>query len=249
MLTHSSGSLRISVIIPALNEEKLIQQTLSQFTPEVKERFGIEVIVSDGGSTDNTLFISTKLSDKVVENTSGIRQTISQGRNEGVKAADGELLFLFNADTKIVDIYKFFEVTTKAFNDASVLAATCPVKVFPEEEKLSDRLFHGCYNCYVRLLNFIGMGMGRGECHLIRESIFLESGGYNESLTAGEDYDLFKRIKKYGKIKFFNQLLVYESPRRYRKYGYRKVFWEWTKNSFSVFFRNRSISKEWEAVR
>jgi hypothetical protein len=95
------------------------------------------------------------------------------------------------------------------------------------------------------------MGMGRGECHIVRADVFWKINGYNESLAAGEDYDLYRRIKKskLGKIKFLNDIIVYESPRRFRKYGYLKVFGEWTKNSLSVFFKNKSASKVWEEVR
>jgi hypothetical protein len=110
-------------------------------------------------------------------------------------------------------------------------------------------LFHGFYNSYVKILNKAGMGMGRGECHMVRSGIFRSVNGYNESLAAGEDYDLYRRIAKKGKIKFISSLTVYESPRRYRKFGYRKVFGDWTRNSLSVLFRNRSVSSEWEAVR
>ncbi len=69
------------------------------------------------------------------------------------------------------------------------------------------------------------------------------------SLSAGEDFDLFKRIRKHGKILFANNLCVYESPRRYRKLGYSGVTWSWIKNSISIIFKNKSLSKEWEQVR
>jgi len=91
--------------------------------------------------------------------------------------------------------------------------------------------------------------MGRGECHILRRDIFEKANGYNENMSAGEDYDLFRRISRTGKIKFMSNLIVYESPRRYRKFGYVKIFGDWTRNSLSVFFRNRSVSSEWEAVR
>ena len=91
--------------------------------------------------------------------------------------------------------------------------------------------------------------MGRGECHLIRREAFFHHKGYNEAMAAGEDYDLYRRIAKTGKIKFLKSLTVYESPRRYRKFGYPKVFWDWTKNAASVLFKNKAISGEWEQVR
>jgi hypothetical protein len=91
--------------------------------------------------------------------------------------------------------------------------------------------------------------MGRGECHIIRKNIFNEEGGYNENLSAGEDFDLFKRIRKKGDILFTPEILVYESPRRFRRLGYLKVTLLWIKNGFSVYLKNKSFSKIWEQVR
>ena len=91
--------------------------------------------------------------------------------------------------------------------------------------------------------------MGRGECQIVPKNLFDRIGGYNNSLVAGEDFDLFKRIRKKGKILFDKSLVIYESPRRYRKYGHTKIFFSWLLNAVSVIFKNKSASKEWEEVR
>ena len=241
----------ISVIIPTLNEEKLIVKTLEQFPHTLKEKYNIEIIISDGGSTDRTLELLTPVVDKVVTAVKGEKQNIPQGRNAGAKAATGKYLYFLNADTLIQDAEKFFKQSLKAFENEEHFALTCKFHVFPDDVRLSDKMFHGFYNNYVRLLNKAGMVMGRGECQMVLADIFRKGNGYNVLLAAGEDYDLYRRIKLSGKgkIKFINELLVYESPRRYRKFGYIRVFADWTKNSFSVFFKNKSISEVWEQVR
>jgi glycosyltransferase involved in cell wall biosynthesis len=247
---HSESSrFLISVIIPTLNEEKLISQALSQFTPELKDKYKIEVIVSDGGSTDSTVKKAESFADVVFRADPNLPQNIPIGRNLGAKKASGKYLYFINADTKIEDAEFFFRKTLSAIENPSTAALTMKIKVFPAEEKFSDKLFHGFYNTYVFLLNSIGMGMGRGECQIVKKEYFIQIGGYDENLPAGEDFDLYKRLKKLGKIKFLTNLVVYESPRRYRKYGYPKVFWEWTINSISVFFRHKSVSDRWEPVR
>lgn len=239
----------ISVIIPTLNEEKLISRSLNQFTKALKEKYKLEIIISDGGSTDSTLDRVSEIADKIAKIRPGVKQNIPIGRNEGARKASGKFFYFVNADTVIKEPDRFFETTLEAFKDPKTLAITCSIKVFPEEEKLSDKIFHTFYNLHVRLLNTLGMGMGRGECQIMRREIFERLGGYNEHLPAGEDYDLYRRIKRSGKIKCFKDLTVYESPRRYRKYGYSKVFWEWTKNSLSILLFNKAASKEWEAIR
>jgi glycosyltransferase involved in cell wall biosynthesis len=239
----------ISVIIPTLNEEKLLSKSLSQFTPDIKKKFAAELIVSDGGSRDATVEISKAFADKIVVTDDREKETISAGRNRGARAADGKYFFFLNADTRLTDADWFFERTLEELNLENTAALTCNIRVFPEEEKLSDKLFHVFYNFYVSLLNRLHMGMGRGECHIIKREYFEKSGGYNEAMPAGEDYDLYRRIGKLGRIKFLRDITVYESPRRYRKYGYVKVFWDWTKNSVSALFRNKAVSEKWEEVR
>jgi len=239
----------ISVIIPTYNEEKLIGNTISQFTDDVKAKYNVEVIISDGGSEDRTLDIVDGKADRVIKYNKNVKQNISEGRNRGFEASTGDVLIFFNADTFVEDPGVFFEKALTVININGVTAIACPVKVFPTEEKLQDRLFHFTYNNYVRLLNFAFMGMGRGECHIIKRDSFLEAGGYNEILGAGEDFELYTKLRKIGRIKFCKELLVYESPRRYRKYGYIKVFYDWAKNSIWITLFKKSLSKEWEAVR
>ncbi len=239
----------LSIIIPTLNEERLITATLSQFTAEIREAFHLKIILSDGGSADLTREIASDFNVEIVTHTKERRQTIAEGRNRGAEHASGELLMFLNADTRFVNTEKFFLALVETMRDPSVVAATCAVQIFPEEEIAIDRLFHLVHNAYCRFLNLIGEGMGRGECQIIRKEIFDRVGGYNESIAAGEDYDLFRRVRRLGKISFLKKIILYESPRRFRKYGYARIVWGWTRNALSVSLRNKSSSEEWEAVR
>jgi glycosyltransferase involved in cell wall biosynthesis len=242
--------LKYSIIIPVLNEEILLPGLLDQLNdPLLKKKYEYEIIVSDGGSRDNTIAIALKIADIVKFHNKIIMQNIALGRNEGAKLARGEILVFLNGDIHLPSVADFFNFIDTMFYNSKYLAMTCVVKVFPEDEILSDRLFHWGYNTYFKLLNMIGVGMGRGECQVIRKSIFNEVNGNNEKMAAGEDFDLFRRIKKHGDILFTGKISVYESPRRYRKLGYVGVSWSWAKNGLSVLFKNRSISKEWEQVR
>ncbi len=240
---------KVSVIIPALNEEKLIERLLRQFDDYVRKEFDIELIVSDGGSGDGTIDICERYADKVVKKDNYSTQNISRGRNKGAEVSRGDVLVFLNADVTLADPLYLFAEAIREISDAGTTAIACRVEVDRECLKLSDKLFHLFYNNYVRLLNRTFLGMGRGECHIISREAFNLSGGYDEKLAAGEDFDLYNRLRKFGKVKFRNDIVVYESPRRYRKFGYLKVAAEWGKNSLSVLFLKRSLSKNWEAVR
>lgn len=243
------GKPRISVVIPALNEEKLLPGILRQFTSDVVERYAIELIVSDGGSTDKTCAIARNFGVRLIENTTGTKQTISIGRNAGAAEAQGNILVFLNADTVVPEIDSFFSRIQDEIGAPGVCAVTCSVRVYPQEESFADVLFHGFYNWFFFMMNRVGMAMGRGECHVMIRRAFDAVGGYSGGIAAGEDYDMFRRLSRVGKIRFLRDLFVHESPRRYRKYGYLYVTLSWFFNFLSVFFLGRSILNQWKPVR
>jgi len=253
--THSSrhgnkhGFPYFSVVIPTLNEEKLLDAMLRQFTPDVIRNHDLEIVVSDGGSRDETVAIARMYAHTVVENPGRKKQTISIGRNIGAEHARGEVLIFLNADTLIQNIEEFFQTAEREIQADDIAALTCSVAVYPHEERKVDVWFHGFYNWFFYMMNRTGMAMGRGECHIIKRSVFERVKGYAPRIAAGEDYDMFRRLDKVGRVKFLRDIVVYESPRRYRKYGYAYVTASWFLNFLSVFFLRRSILSEWKPVR
>lgn len=239
--------------MPTLNEEKLLEATLSVFDREWRARVGAELVVSDGGSTDGTLEIARHHADMVVLNEVGRRQTIAEGRNAGASASQGAVIVFINGDTVPADRQRFeaclisFAQRQGKYAQASALA--CPVHFIPAEEKMADRAFHAFYNSYVHLLTLLRIGAGRGECQVVRRDVFERVGGYRKELAAGEDFDLLARIGIRARVRFAPEMLVYESPRRFRKFGYFRVLLSWTMNALSVMFTGRSSSDEWEPVR
>lgn len=250
-ISNTDTSTLLSVIIPTYQEEKILPLLKSVYTKEIKDKYNFEVIISDGGSTDRTIEIAKEFADKIVVHKEKRRQTIAEGRNKGKEVAQGDVFIFINADTIPKDIEIFFNYIRKwADNPTSPYQALCCwVYSLPEERKLRDFFFYTFHNNYFRFLNFLGIGMGRGECQIIKKDLFEIIGGYNPELVAGEDYDIFKRIAKIAKIKFERKIVVLESPRRFRKYGYLKTILFWVMNSLSVDFRGKSASKEWEVIR
>jgi len=242
--------LDYSIIIPTLNEEKLLPKLLDILNDKsLKHKYNFEIIISDGGSTDKTIEFAKPKVDKIIKPTDSKKQNIPIGRNMGAKEAIGNILIFFNGDIYPKNIFEVFKTIETKFIDSKYLAMTCKVEVFPEEQIFTDKIFHTFYNYYFHLLNIIGLGMGRGECHIIKKDVFEKMNGYNENLPAGEDFDLFKRIRKEGKILFARNLVVYESPRRYRKEGHFKILFTWLINSVYIIFTKSAKSKEWKQVR
>lgn len=242
-----------SIIVPTFHEEKILQRCLSIFTPERKARYRFELIVSDGGSTDGTIAVAQQYADLVVQYTGTGKQGIAGGRNAGAAHARGNALVFLNGDT-IPDAPDNFLAFIQAWAERShptspAPALACAVDVFPEERIWQDVIFYALHNRYVRLLNWVGMGMCRGECQIVQRAAFEKVGGYDSRLKAGEDFELYTRLATLGRIPFVKEIRVFESPRRFRTQGYPHILGLWLLNALSVMFLHRSYSDDWPDVR
>ena len=81
---------KISVVIPVLNEAKILEKTLSQLQPELGSH---ELIVVDGGSTDASVHIAEKYGRVITSERGRAKQL-----NAGAAAATGEILIFLHAD-------------------------------------------------------------------------------------------------------------------------------------------------------
>ena len=201
---------RISVIIPSLNEEKYIMNAFKGLSKQTFKDF--EVITSDGGSKDGTRRIAKRYGKFVVERKPGI----SAGRNAGARLAKGKILVFIDADTKPSP------GLLKAYADSignGVIAATGPI--FPLE-KASLSVYLGYIfvsKLFVKLSILFGMPSIVGSNFAIDRKVFQSVGGFNEKLITYEDWDLSRRIKRYGSIKYVDGAFVHTSTRRVEAWG------------------------------
>lgn len=235
---------RVSVIVPTLQEEKYIENTLSfliRFSPM------IEIIVVDGGSTDKTVEIAKRFTDKVFQIE---ERGISKGRNYGAKHAEGEILVFLDAD--VVVPHNFLEKVLMTFENAHILAATC--HIMPTRPKFSEFIYFFLYNLLTRfsiaVLPKTRFKYGsRGEFMAVRRNGFFRVGGFNEEIACAEDCDLTFRLSRLGKFVFIEDLTVFESLRRVRRFGLLKITKIWTTNFLAWLMYGAPKAKVWEVVR
>lgn len=239
----------LSIIVPTLNEEKVIAGTL-----EGLKRLKLlehEIIVSDDKSKDKTSEIAKQYADKVIQSEDATKRSIARGRNRGAKAASGDYFVFVDADVNIPDIDNFFARALKTFKeDSRLVALTGIVKVSPEKATFADNIFFGLLNLMQYVSNnFLGLGIAPGEFQMIKRAAFEKVGGYNENLAASEDYDLFSRLSRLGRTKVKWNLKVFHSGRRAHAIGWPKLLKLWMGNAISNALFKRSMSKKWEEVR
>lgn len=233
--------MKVSVIIPTLNEEKIIARAIDAI--KAQEYGGeVEIIIADGVSGDRTVEIAKKMGARVaVEHT----HTISAGRQAGADIATGEIFIYTDADALPQE--GWIKNIAKAFEDKSVSAAygwIVPHRGNPVEVFLLKYLALAA--AYAS--NIIGMDYLAGSNMAIRASSFRKIGGMNIYISTGEDTDLIKRARKVGKVKFVPSAIVMYSLRRIRNWGYCKYLAFHTKNYFSTHLLGKP-AKKYETIR
>jgi glycosyltransferase involved in cell wall biosynthesis len=238
----------ISFVIPTLNEGKAIENTLKCLKGYSGE---CEIIVSDGGSHDDTVAIAKKYTDKVVVYEGAKKQTIAGGRNAGALIAKGDFLVFLDADVTIFDIDDFFKKAHANFEKRKKLVAlTVGYKILPENETLADKVIFKILSLnFVLFNNYLHVGVSGGEFQMIKRKSFEYVHGFDERLVAAEDGDMFSRLGKIGRTRCDISLSIYHSGRREHAIGWPKLLRQWMSNYLMVQLFRRSVSKEWEQIR
>ncbi len=260
----------LSIIIPTLNEETVLEHTLRTIKSGLDKMkadnagasgFEYEIIISDGRSTDNTLAIAKELAQKTIVYDLPKRQTIAEARNIGARAAtvsaapESDFLVFIDADVRIFDADLFFAKAFRKFGqDPKLVAMTACLKVQPELATLADRIVFGGVNLTFFIINnmlgrIFKLGGASGEFQMMRRSAFDKAGGFSEHIAVGEDNDFFQRLAKIGHTRIAMDLTVYHTGRRAHKIGWPKLLWQWWSNWFMVTFAKRSASSEWTPIR
>ena len=238
----------ISIIIPTLREEQFLERTLANLKSIT---LPYEVIISDGGSTDGTLDIARRYTDKIVVWTEPRRQTFGEAKNAGAALAIGTHLVFIDADVLIPEPEMFFEEMLAAFaKDRKLVAMTVPLKPWIEDPSWIDAFFCAPLNWfYIVANNIFHSPNGSGEFQMMPAEQFRKVGGYPEDLAAGEDNEMFRRIGTLGHTLSYRKLYVRHSLRRAHKLGWLRLYAIWIKNGLSVSLRGKAAYKEWAVVR
>ena len=231
--------LRVSVIIPALNEEEHIEACLLSIKTQTLKP--LEIIVCDGNSEDKTREIARKYADKVLIEK---RRSAAAERQKGAMLAKGDILAFIDSDS-IADP-RWLEQIAKAFSNKQVSGTYGPVLIF-DGNPLDRFMSRYIFTQYIKLSHMLGKPSPAGINMAVRRGSFLKVKGFDISLKTMEDIELFKRLAGVGQIAFC-PAVVFTSARRLKKWGYLKFFMFHTKNLLSFHSKGKS-SAEYEDVR
>jgi glycosyltransferase involved in cell wall biosynthesis len=197
--------MNISAVIIAKNEEKYIERCLKHLKNQTLRP---EIIVVDGHSTDRTFSIAKKYADKIVKDH---KRGVADARNIGWKIAKYDIIAYCDADC--IPPRDWIENISKLMDKNVCISG--PLRPYDGDTLM--KVYYKVWTDFVtRFFGFLGFHCAWGSNMAVRKDVLKK---YSFRTNILEDYDLVRRIKKIGKIRYFKKLYMPVSS-RHLKYGF-----------------------------
>lgn len=239
------NKFKISLIIPAHNEEKYIGSCLEYATKNSNGKF-FEIIVVDNASTDKTSEIAKSFPGvKVIyEENKGL----TFARQRGFLESQGEILTYIDADTRMPQGY--YERIEGEFNKNPKLASFSGPHDYYDVSKFY-KILNKIYWELIAFPSYVIIGyMIIGVSFAVRGDILEKINGFDTSIAFyGEDTNIARRIHKYGKVKFSTNFTMPTSGRRLREYGIFKIGYIYVINFISEVVFHKPATRIYKDIR
>jgi len=201
--------MKISIIIPTYNEEEHIERIIAYLQQYAVSQHLEEIIVVDGWSSDNTLFLAQKAGARIFKMDNKSR---SGQMNKGAELAKGNVLYFLHADT-----FPPKNFSTDIFHgiEKGFVGGTFRVRF--------DR-YHWLLNkfCWFTRFNINVFRFG-DQSLFVKKEIFDFVRGFNTKLRIMEDQEIIKRIKKFGQFVILKNPVT-TSARKFEVNGNVRLF-------------------------
>jgi len=217
----------LSIIIPALNEEKylpLLLDSIKKQSVGAAQNFDYEIIVADAGSKDKTVEIAKQYGCRVVKG--GL---ISAGRNRGAEAAKGDALLFLDADVLLPE--NFLKNAVSEFQRRELGIAS--FLIYPLSKKRFEKFWFQIFNLYSWLMH--KLSPHAVAAIMARKDVHEKIGGFDEEIVFVEDYSYARsaaKVSKFGLIK----IPFFVSLRRFKKDGWFNVGFKYVLAELHVLF-------------
>ena len=199
--------MKVSIIIPTLNEEKMLPALLDSI--KIQDFNDYEVIVADAHSTDTTREIAENYGCRVID---GGMPAV--GRNAGAKIANGDFLFFLDADVILPP--GFVRNIYEEMQDRYIDLATCEIR--PISDYRLDKIIHRLINLAIVMSLWVDPKTF-GFCIFVTKRLFFRTGGFDETIHVLEDIDFVKRASVHRSLRYLNSVYIMASIRRFEKEG------------------------------
>lgn len=211
--------MRLSVVIPAYNEERLLPATLAavRAAGQAFSRRGWdwETVVCDNSSSDRTAAVARAAGARVAFEP--VNQ-IGRARDTGARAAMGDWLVFIDADS-LPDEALFSDIAD-ALASGRFIGGGATVRL-PDDSPWVARLFAAAWSLWSRLA-----GWAAGSCIWVEARAFRAVGGFGTEVYAGEEVWLSRRLGRLARAEgrrftILSRHPLLTSDRKVRLYGVR----------------------------
>jgi glycosyltransferase involved in cell wall biosynthesis len=238
----------VSFVVPAYNEEALIESCLIAITEEIsRTRCRAEIIVVNNGSTDATSQIASSISNvKVIDEP---QRGLVQARKAGYFVSKGEFIANIDADTILPE--GWLRTALAEFADHPDLVALSGPCIHYDLSKgaqiIAAGFYRGAYIAHLLSRYLAGRGsVMQGGNFIVSRIAFETAGGFNPDFRFyGEDAELARRLNKVGVVKFTFALRALSSGRRFSGEGLFKVLLRYCTNYLWTHLFKQPFSSTW----
>lgn len=238
-----SETMKVSVIIPAYNEEKYIAKTLQAVLAQDYQNF--EVIVVDNNSADKTGDIARSFQNVrvIIEHKKGAHQAREAGR----RSATGQLIALLDADC--LPEKDWISKGVGYFTLPEIVAVSGPSYYF------DTGLFFRWFSLWLQRTLYVNVNLLFQFLHVgavmiannsfVRSKSLADSGGFDTSIAFyGDDTDMALKLSKLGTVIFSGKLVMKTSGRRFTRTGIIKTAFLYFINFFWILFRGKPYTPD-----
>lgn len=214
--------MKISVIVPAYNEERLLPATLASIRAAMAvfdaRGWLSELIVCDNNSSDRTAAVAAACGATVVHEP--VNQ-IARARNTGAAAASGDWLVFVDADS--CPSTSLFAAVADQIAGGRCLAGGSTVRF--DVSPLPGRVAVAAWNALSRVTRWAA-----GSFIFCDAAAFRRAGGFSEALYAAEEIDLFRRLKRLARTARRSVVILHRTPlvtsaRKMHLYRWHEGLW------------------------
>jgi glycosyltransferase involved in cell wall biosynthesis len=236
--------MRVSLIIPAYNEEEYLPGCLDSVMRYGRDAFA-EIVVVDNASTDRTAEIATSYGVKVVHEP---KKGLPSAREAGRLASNGDLLAYIDADCRLHA--KWLPMALKIFaSQPEVVSVSGPARYWDASKWQQIILGISWWLSSPLMYRIVGY-MIFGAHFVVRKDALEKIGGFNTAISFyGEDTDLARRLSKFGRTVYRMDFFIYSSARRFTKEGIFKANFIYTMNFLWPVLFNRPFSYSHKDIR
>lgn len=231
---------RFSIIIPALDEEKLITRAIESLQKQSIDRSLFEIIVVDNGSTDKTFSYAHKAgADKVFTEE---KRGTNMARQKGVEESSGEIIAFLDADCEAPSNW-LSQIESHLSTDIILISGP-----YDHGFKGVTKFFDHIYNkAIIPSLPHILHGIFRKKAGVVIGGNFAtwrwaldKIGGLPPLVFYGDDAAIAMLLsRRVGKIKFEPAFIVKSTSRRFEKNGTLKQVFKYAQAYFSTYFSKK----------